>query len=104
MTTIKINDKNIIIAGHSGYGTIGTDIVCSSISTAVMFLVETSIGKFNDYGDGHMVIECGGMNNDVKAVFIEYINELQEQYPKNVKVISNKILKEYEKAYKELAK
>jgi uncharacterized protein YsxB (DUF464 family) len=79
MTTIKINKDNISIRGHS------KDIVCSSISTAVYFLIHISNCKYKI--DKGMVTEITTTDSKTLTVFKDYIKELSLQYPKNLEVL-----------------
>ncbi len=105
---IKFNDGyRIEVLGHSGYAEKGKDIVCASISTLVQYM-EMVIDKICEhelekFEEGTFILNIrklaiGGSDTlydyDFWYMFIitlvgnfeKFIEELQEQYPENVKL------------------
>ncbi len=102
MTSYHIirKDKEAIIEvkGHANYSVYGTDIVCASISTALIFTANL-IEKLNlGYNIIDLVCEEGYFRLQVKttdfttnAIFenLEYtLEEISKEYPKNLKLIN----------------
>ena len=102
MTTYRIKRKGqealLEVQGHSDYDIYGKDIVCASISTALIFTANL-IEKLNlDYNIMDLVCEEGYFRLQIKtsdltanAVFenLEYtLEEISKQYPKNLKFIN----------------
>ena len=88
------------IKGHSGYGTHGNDIVCSAVSSAAYVTANTLIEIMKlpvsaDVNDGMMKIsipkESATKANDILLGFELHINELAEQYPKNVTITTTEV-------------
>ncbi len=86
------------VQGHSDYDIYGKDIVCASISTALIFTANL-IEKLNlGYNIMDLVCEEGYFRLQIKtsdltanAVFenLEYtLEEISKQYPKNLKFIN----------------
>ena len=99
MTTYRIKRKGqealLEVQGHSDYDIYGKDIVCASISTALIFTANL-IEKLNlGYNIMDLVCEEGYFRLQIKtsdltanAVFenLEYtLEEISKQYPKNLK-------------------
>ena len=102
MTTYRIKRKGqealLEVQGHSDYDIYGKDIVCASISTALIFTANL-IEKLNlGYNIMDLVCEEGYFRLQIKtsdltanAVFetLEYtLEEISKQYPKNLKFIN----------------
>ena len=94
MINIK-REKNVItISGHSGYSDAGSDIVCASVSSiaittvnAIMKLDSTAI-DFNEK-DGFLEISIkkdDGIVNTLINNMMDLFKELEEDYPKNIKI------------------
>ena len=90
--------KEITITRHANYDEYGKDIVCASISTALIFTANL-IEKLNlGYNIMDLVCEEGYFRLQIKtsdltanAVFenLEYtLEEISKQYPKNLKFIN----------------
>ena len=94
MTIITFKPYEIEVKGHSGYGTNGNDIVCSALSSIVTTTVN-AILKYND-----SAVKIKEQDAFVKIKFLkkdrfinllienmrELLEELENQYSKNVKV------------------
>lgn len=91
------------VSGHSGYGTVGTDIVCAGISTAVISsvnlldkLIEGCFDISQNEEEGYVSI----YNLDYQKVeeskryfidlifqnLIDILKDIEDEYPKNLKV------------------
>ncbi len=100
MTTITIfknktkNINKIIISGHSGYGPIGKDIVCSSVSSIIVCTVNGLLLLREE-------IECSESDGfvEIKVLKESYINQtllknminifydLKDQYKDNINIV-----------------
>lgn len=102
MTTYKIKRKEkealLEVQGHANYADFGNDIVCASISTALLFTANL-IEKLNlSYNIIDLVCEEGYFRLQVKttdftanAIFenLEYtLEDISKQYPKHLKFIN----------------
>lgn len=85
--------KNLKITGHAGYADKGKDIVCASASSIILSSINLAI-DFNSevkYTDDLNKIEIINNTNDenVQKVFSNMIlslEELERQYPDNIKI------------------
>ena len=85
--------KNLKITGHAGYADKGKDIVCASASSIILTSINLAI-EFNKdvkYTDNLNKIEIINNTNDenVTKVFsnmIVSLEELERQYPDNIKI------------------
>lgn len=94
MTTIKIRDNEIEVKGHSGYAEKGSDIVCAGISVLVEaaynYLKVTGNEVIKKEDDGYFLILIDSINvsgNNILKSFIEMVDDLVKQYPKNIERI-----------------
>lgn len=95
MIKVVYNDnyKNLKITGHAGYADKGKDIVCASASSIILSSINLAI-EFNKsvkYTDDLNKIEITNNTDDenVKKVFsnmISCLEELEKQYPDNIKI------------------
>lgn len=90
----KVN--RIKVSGHSGYDASGYDIVCSSVSTAVILTSNLLESIYPDFcnNEGKECIDINLTNIKLDEVgfkitknFLDYILELKNQYPDYIKVI-----------------
>lgn len=115
MTRINIikfsNGYRIEVLGHSGYAEKGKDIVCASISTLVqymeMVMARTCKHELEKYEEGTFILNIKTNEDEFKkegfdtfdyrtrwwafvtklvSSFVEFVKELQEQYPEYVKL------------------
>ena len=98
MIKIKVKDNNnkveeISITGHAMYDDFGKDIVCSSVSSIVITTVN-AIERINkdsiEYTEKPFNIKIKKDNEITNVLLINMIDllkELQEQYPKNIKIL-----------------
>ena len=91
MTIIDIKDKYIEVKGHSGYAPVGSDIVCSAISTLTMatynYLEATNNNIAYGESDGEVVITLYEVNDSGKQIikaFSDMVEDLISQYPKYI--------------------
>lgn len=94
MTTIQVNEEKIIVKGHSGYDTIGKDIVCAAISVlseaTYNYLVALGNEVVKEEGDAAFIIDIRHVDSAGKKIvgsFIEMVDDIASQYPKNVRRI-----------------
>lgn len=92
--TAKGSYKSFRISGHSGYAAAGEDIVCASVSSAVMLTINTASEFFGiplnlKVKDGD--ITCGikeitPESDRLLASLKAHLTELAEGFPENIKV------------------
>lgn len=97
MTIVKVikNDKEFVleIKGHSGYADKGNDIVCSSISSMSLMLVEYLNRTYGimeiDESDGSLYCKTrkimDGHTLELLGAYSSMMKQLVEQYPNNVR-------------------
>ncbi len=96
--SVDKNDKlySIIIRGHSGYDTIGKDIICSSVSSSLILtinLLEKLGSKFIFESDEMIPMMKVEINNyiDIEETIldnlIDCLKSVSVQYPKYLKII-----------------
>jgi uncharacterized protein YsxB (DUF464 family) len=78
MTKINITDQHIEIEGHS------LPIVCSAISSILQYMIREHDLDYEM--DQDMVTKVYIGNNKAKTTFKELMQELQAQYPNDIKV------------------
>lgn len=88
------NNYEIIVKGHANYDKKGKDIVCSSVSTAII-LTSNLIKRFEDLdlveikldeGDFHLKVKK--LSDRLKTILdnlVWTLDELEKQYPKHIK-------------------
>ena len=99
MITVNISNKNneihkINVLGHADYADYGKDIVCAGASTIVTTTVNACLKLDKDsiiynYVDNGLVLDI--VSNDMTTTklvenMIELLEELENEYPKNIKV------------------
>ena len=98
MIQVKVNRKNnvidsVYIEGHSGYSTVGTDIVCASVSSIVITTINALIRLEKEVDckedDGFVSIKL--LNHDhvmdmLLANMLDLLEELEEQYKDYIKI------------------
>jgi len=91
--------KRIMVEGHSGYAEYGYDIVCSSVSTA-MILTANLVSKLSDncdiiYDEKKVIIDITINENDINIrsildktmeTLLETLESVHSQYPKYLKI------------------
>ncbi len=94
MTTIRVEKDFIEVSGHSGYSTVGTDIVCAAISTlseaTYNYLIATKNKAILEEKDAYYKIVLKEINEAGEAIrkeFISMVDDLASQYPKNIRRI-----------------
>ena len=95
---IKVIKKNkvIEISGHAGYGEVGKDIVCASVSSVIMTTVNSIMNIDNlsiSYVDDKDKIIIEKLNdNDIVDKLLDtmilILKDLEKQYKENIKVES----------------
>ena len=89
--------SKITIKGHAGYSEYGTDIVCASVSSIATTTVNAIVRLNNDLiyfddKDGFLVIEIKGNDRVINILvnnMLDLFRELENDYPKNVKIKNN---------------
>lgn len=94
LMTASGNCKGFSVSGHSGYSVSGSDIVCASVSSAVMLTINTAneffglnaIVKVDDNK-----ISCSVQNSTKESdkLFLslkEHLSAVSEEFPKYLKV------------------
>ena len=97
MIKIKYTKDSLELTGHAGYADYGKDIVCASVSTLIACSINNmkSIDKDSvDYKDDGSKITIKVFNNDYSNIIfdnlIQMLEELAKDYPKNIKIESEK--------------
>ncbi len=99
MIKIKIDEKNkkiarITVSGHANFAELGEDIVCASVSSIVITTVNALI-KLDEnsveYLEKDGLVDLKILNNNKPTEIlvlnmIELLKELENQYPKNIKI------------------
>ena len=81
--------KGFSVSGHSGYDDFGSDIVCASVSSAVMLVCNaiTEVYKLPaDIKVGENLISCEISSDDdrpIEALRL-HLSALEEEYPENI--------------------
>ncbi len=97
---IKVNVKvkknkvyELVIKGHANYDNLGNDIVCASVSAMAIttvnsiLLLDDSISYEEDSGYLKIrVKEDTVVNEKLLNNLVNMLNELQEEYPKNIEI------------------
>ena len=94
MIKISINKDSITIKGHSGYGEVGTDIVCASVSSIAITTVNALIRIYEDCivyneSDGYLEIKINKHDEIVDALIenmIALFKELEIKYKKYIEI------------------
>ena len=82
------------VKGHSGYSDTGSDIVCASVSSAVMLAVNTAADYFSvdlglDVSDGNIcckVKEASETSDKLMASLRAHLEEVSKEFPDYLKV------------------
>lgn len=96
MITVTKKDKSIIISGHANNNDYGKDIVCASVSS-IVYTTINAIEKIKENSievidDKNMIINLLSTDEiTIKLIdnMMDLLLDLQEKYPKNVKVKEN---------------
>lgn len=93
MIKVSYSNDKIIVSGHAGYDNYGKDIVCASVSS-IIYTTVNAIKSFNENSieftdDDVMTIKILDNNKETNILIdnmIELLKELEQQYPKNIKI------------------
>lgn len=87
------NYSSLKITGHADYAPHGSDIVCASVSSIITTSVNLALRYDNNikYTDKEGLVEISNQSSDENIIkifenMIYMLKELEEQYPKNIKV------------------
>ena len=93
MITVLKKDQGLIVKGHANQAKYGQDIVCASVSTALIMTINqieifSKLDKINyNISEGYFEIEY--QNDDIVLNIIKNLEftleNLKQQYPKNIK-------------------
>ncbi|HHT39366.1 MAG: ribosomal-processing cysteine protease Prp [Acholeplasmatales bacterium] len=93
-------DYEITVRGHANYQKKGKDIVCSSVSTALI-LTSNLIKRFGylklvelELSEGDFYLKPIDLTTNLKIILdnlVWTLKELEEQYPKNIKRSENNV-------------
>ena len=94
MIKININNDEITIKGHSGYGEAGSDIVCASVSSICITTVNALLSIDEDCvkyieEDGYLNIKINKHSEVIDKLINNMINllkELENQYKKYIEI------------------
>ena len=94
--TVKKNKKNVcelMIKGHANYDDLGKDIVCAAVSSMAILTINNiiSLDESIDYEEkaGFLkirVLRDTKINKQLLENLITCLNELVNQYPKNIEI------------------
>lgn len=95
MIKVNINKDIIIVSGHAKYADYGKDIVCASASSIVISTIN-GILKFDREAISYQeekdklvihILKKDDITKKLIGNMVDMLNELENQYPKNIKVI-----------------
>ena len=95
MIKVNINKDIIIVSGHAKYADYGKDIVCASASSIVISTIN-GILKFDRESISYQeekdklvihILKKDDITKKLIGNMVDMLNELENQYPKNIKVI-----------------
>ena len=100
MIKVYANNNNIVITGHAGFNDYGKDIVCASASSIVITSINACLNidaKSIVYKNelDKLTIDIKSDNNVILKILdnmLNMLNELANDYPKNVKIIKEEEL------------
>ncbi len=95
MIKIEIKKDLIKITGHAGYADAGKDIVCASVSSIVytsvngIMNIDQDAIKFSDKKDilEIKIINKSKVVNILINSMIDLLEDLENQYPENIKIV-----------------
>lgn len=96
MIKCKINGNLITISGHADYDYYGHDIVCASVSSIVLTIVNSIMNLdknaifYEDDGEKIIIkkIKSTDVIDTLINTMIELLKDLESKYKKNIKVES----------------
>lgn len=94
MIKIDVNKNEIIIKGHSGYASEGSDIVCASVSSICITTVNALLSIDEDCidyieKDGYLNIKIKKQDEVIDKLINNMINllkELEKEYKKYIEI------------------
>ena len=95
MITIEVKNKEIKVKGHAGFENMGKDIVCASVSSIIytsingIMNIDKSAIKYED-NEKLLKIEILRKSTVVDILLnnmVGLLEELENQYPENIKII-----------------
>ncbi len=94
MIKVKLGENKIVIKGHANFDNYGKDIVCAAVSSIVtasvndMHIVNPKGLKYTDDGEAITIeiIQNDELLNKLLNNLKELLINLEEDYPKNIKV------------------
>lgn len=99
MIKVLIETKKVVVSGHANYAKKGNDIVCASVSTAVMMSINQieifdllDCIEYNVDNNGLIAIEVVKENDTVLKIIknlVYTLSDLELQYPKYIKINEN---------------
>ena len=91
MITATIRDNGFRVEGHANMAPSGQDVVCAGVSALVGAIIATLNGKIVEKSDG--LIDCvlddsPALDGCLSMLYAGLLN-IQYQYPKHVRVVSD---------------
>lgn len=85
------------VSGHSGYADAGADIVCASVSSAVMLICNavTEVYKISasvSVGENTVALKTDSPDTRFIEALKLHLEALSEEYPKNIEVTVSEVL------------
>ena len=96
MIKVKVEKDKITITGHANYADYGSDIVCAAVSATVMTsiegisIIDNEVIDIKQEKDKLDIIINKHVDSTDKLIenMLNCLNEIANQYPKNVKIIN----------------
>ena len=94
--------QGFVISGHSGWADPGSDIVCASVSSAVMLVCNTltdffgeDVGAVAEYNRIELTLRSGAVLSEYAAKLINslitHLKFISEDYPGTVRVTEDRL-------------
>ena len=96
MIKVKVEKDKITITGHANYADYGSDIVCAAVSATIMTsiegisIIDNEVIDIKQEKDKLVIIINKHVDTADKLIenMLNCLNEIANQYPKNVKIIN----------------
>ena len=96
MIKVNVEKDKITITGHANYAEYGNDIVCASVSATIMTsiegisIIDNEVIDIKQEKDKLDIIINKHVDSTDKLIknMLNCLNEIANQYPKNVKIIN----------------
>jgi len=93
MIKVIVNDNHIKVSGHANFDEYGKDIVCASTSSIIYTTINGILNinqKAIEVSDNKdliiKIVSNDDITNKLITNMISLLKDLEEQYPKNIKI------------------